>query len=146
MASKKQKISSGYLDFKPYKKAKGEEYMSAGQRAHFRQVLENWKAQLLSEADRTMHTIQAETKSYPDDADRASQEEGFGIKLRTRDRERKLIKKIDHTLNLINSDGYGYCEFCDQKIGIRRLEARPTATLCIDCKTLEESKEKHLLD
>lgn len=146
MLSKRKVIPKSYLDFKPYKSVKGEQYMNPKQRNHFRKVLENWKVQLLSEADRTMHNIQNETKSYPDDVDRASQEEGFSIALRARDRERKLIRKIDHTLSLINSDEYGYCDICDLKIGVRRLEARPTATLCIDCKTVEESKEKHLLD
>lgn len=120
--------------------------MDARQREYCRKVLENWKGQLLSDAKRTMHSMQNETSRFPDDADQASQEEGFSIELRARDRELKLIQKIDHTIALINKGGYGYCQTCGVEIGMRRLEARPTATLCIDCKTVEELKEQHLRD
>jgi len=92
--------------------------------------------------DRTMSHMKDEAANFPDPADRASQEEEFSLELRTRDRERKLIKKIDSTFDLIDQDDYGYCESCGVDIGIKRLEARPTATLCIDCKTLDEIKER----
>lgn len=129
----------------PYQESKGEEYMSANQLAHFRAILLAWKRELMEEVDRTMHHMQDESANLPDPADRATQEEEFSLELRTRDRERKLIKKIDKTLDLIEKDDYGYCEDCGVEIGIRRLEARPTATLCIDCKSLQEIKEKQLL-
>lgn len=129
----------------PYQPAKGEDYMSEAQREHFRAILLAWKRELMEEVDRTMHHMQDESANLPDPADRATQEEEFSLELRTRDRERKLIKKIDKTLDLIEKDDYGYCEDCGVEIGIRRLEARPTATLCIDCKSLQEIKEKQLL-
>ncbi|MFO6380445.1 RNA polymerase-binding protein DksA, partial [Pseudomonas aeruginosa] len=94
--------------------------------------------------DRTVHHMQDEAANFPDPADRASQEEEFSLELRARDRERKLIKKIDETLQLIEDEEYGWCDSCGVEIGIRRLEARPTATLCIDCKTLAEIREKQL--
>ena len=98
----------------------------------------------MEEVDRTVHHMQDEAANFPDPADRASQEEEFSLELRTRDRERKLIKKIDQTLQRIEDDDYGFCDSCGVEIGIRRLEARPTATLCIDCKTLAEIKEKQV--
>ena len=128
--------------FKPYKAKKGEEYMSEGQLAHFTEILEAWKMELMSEVDRTVDHMKDEAANFPDPADRATQEEEFSLELRTRDRERKLIKKIDDTLNLISSGEYGYCETCGVEIGLRRMEARPTATQCIDCKSLDEIKEK----
>ena len=94
----------------------------------------------MQEVDRTVHHMQDEAANFPDPADRASQEEEFSLELRARDRERKLIKKIDETLQLIEDNDYGWCDSCGVEIGIRRLEARPTATLCIDCKTLAEIK------
>ncbi len=129
----------------PYKEIKGEDYMSAAQLEHFREILRAWKRELMEEVDRTMHHMQDDSANLPDPADRATQEEEFSLELRTRDRERKLIKKIDKTLDLIEKDDYGYCEDCGVEIGIRRLEARPTATLCIDCKSLQEIKERQLL-
>lgn len=129
--------------FAPYKEKKGEEYMNEKQREHFRNLLLAWKRELMEEVDRTMTHMKDEA-SNPDPADRASQEEAFSLELRTRDRERKLIKKIDATLELIEHDDYGYCDACGVEIGIRRLEARPTATLCVDCKTLDEIKEKQI--
>jgi DnaK suppressor protein len=131
-------------DFKPYELSKGEEYMSDDMRAHFTKILNSWKLQLMQEVDRTMHHMKDEAANFPDPADRASQEEEFSLELRARDRERKLIKKIDKTLQLIEDEEYGWCESCGVEIGIRRLEARPTADLCIDCKTLAEIKEKQV--
>ncbi len=131
--------------FVPYKEKKGEEYMNPRQMAHFRAILENWKKELLEEMERTVHHLQDEAANFPDPNDRASQESEFALELRTRDRERKLIKKIDESLAKIDSLDYGYCEVCGVEIGIRRLEARPTATLCIDCKTLDEIREKQSL-
>ena len=130
--------------FQPYKEKKGEEYMSEEMRAHFTAILNQWKKELMEEVDRTVHHMQDEAANFPDPADRASQEEEFSLELRARDRERKLIKKIDETLQLIEDNEYGWCDSCGVEIGIRRLEARPTATLCIDCKTLAEIKEKQV--
>jgi len=113
-------------------------------RAHFTGILNKWKQELMEEVDRTVHHMQDEAANFPDPADRASQEEEFSLELRARDRERKLIKKIDETLQLIEDNEYGWCDSCGVEIGIRRLEARPTATLCIDCKTLAEIKEKQI--
>ncbi len=131
-----------FTGFKPYEPAKGEEYMNADQLKHFRNILLGWKQELMEEVDRTMHHMQEDAANYADPADRATQEEEFSLELRTRDRERKLIKKIDKTIDRIDEDDYGFCDSCGVEIGIRRLEARPTATLCIDCKTLAEIKEK----
>ena len=128
--------------FKPYKAKKGEEYMSEGMLSHFTEILEAWKMELMSEVDRTVDHMKDEAANFPDPADRATQEEEFSLELRTRDRERKLIKKIDDTMTLISSGEYGYCETCGVEIGLRRMEARPTATQCIDCKSLDEIKEK----
>ena len=128
--------------FTPYKLKKGEEYMSEAQLEHFREILNNWKKELMAEVDRTVDHMKDEAANFPDPADRATQEEEFSLELRTRDRERKLIKKIDDTLTLINSGDYGYCETCGVEIGLRRMEARPTATQCVDCKSLDEIKEK----
>lgn len=130
--------------FVPYEEKKGEEYMNDNQKAHFRQLLLNWRSELMEEVDRTVSHMKDEAANFPDPADRASQEEEFSLELRTRDRERKLIKKIDSTLELIENDDYGFCDACGVEIGIRRLEARPTATLCVDCKTLAEIKEKQI--
>ncbi len=115
------------------------------QREHFKQILVSWKGGLMEEVDRTVHHMQDESANLPDPNDRATQEEEFSLELRTRDRERKLIKKIDQTIGRIEKDDYGYCDDCGVEIGIRRLEARPTATLCIDCKSLAEIKEKQLV-
>ena len=116
--------------------------MNAVQKDHFRAILNSWKSELMEEVDRTVSHMKDEAANFPDPADRATQEEEFSLELRARDRERKLIKKIESTLELIDGDDYGYCEACGVEIGIKRLEARPTATLCIDCKTLDEIKEK----
>ncbi len=126
----------------PYKGRKGERYMNNKQVAHFREILEAWKHELMEEVDRTVHHMQDEAANFPDPNDRATQESEFSMELRTRDRERKLIKKIDESLANLERDEYGYCESCGVEIGVRRLEARPTASLCIDCKTLDEIREK----
>ena len=128
--------------FKPYKEKKGEEYMNEKQLEHFRAILNAWKDELMEEVDRTVDHMKDDAANFPDPADRASQEEEFSLELRTRDRERKLIKKIDESMNEVDTGEYGYCETCGVEIGIRRLEARPTATQCIDCKSLDEIKEK----
>ena len=130
--------------FTPYQEKDGEEYMNDKQVEHFTRILLNWKKELMEEVDRTVTHMKDEAANFPDPADRASQEEEFSLELRTRDRERKLIKKINETLTRIEEEDYGYCDSCGIEIGIRRLEARPTATLCIDCKTLAEIKEKQL--
>lgn len=134
----------GVFDFQPYKEKRGEEYMNDAQEEHFRKILNAWKKELMEEVDRTVHHMKDEAANFPDPNDRASQESEFSLELRARDRERKLIKKIDEALDSLNNHEYGYCESCGVEIGIRRLEARPTATLCIDCKTLEEIREKQM--
>jgi DnaK suppressor protein len=131
-----------YTDFTPYELKKGEEYMNEAQLQHFAGILRAWKRGLMEEVDRTVGHMKDEATNFPDPNDRATQEEEFNLELRTRDRERKLIKKIDEALEKIGDHDYGYCEACGIEIGVRRLEARPTATMCIDCKTLEELKEK----
>ncbi|MBW8904534.1 MAG: RNA polymerase-binding protein DksA [Betaproteobacteria bacterium] len=130
--------------FTPYAAKKGEEYMNAKQRSHFRKILEALKAELSQEIDRTVHTMQDEATVFADPNDRASQESDMALELRNRDRERKLIKKIDETIARIDADEYGYCDSCGVEIGLKRLEARPTATLCIDCKTLDELRERQV--
>jgi DnaK suppressor protein len=132
-------------DFKPYKPGRGESYMNDEQIEHFRGILLNWRGELVDEVTRTVSHMKDEAANFPDPADRATQEEEFSLELRTRDRERKLIKKIDSTLDRLQNDDYGYCDACGIEIGIQRLEARPTATLCIDCKTLAEIKERQEL-
>jgi len=139
---KKADPVDGFQNFTPYKPKKGEEYMSDPQRVHFRNILLDWKNQLMEEVDRTVSHMKDEAANFPDPADRATQEEEFSLELRARDRERKLIRKIDGTIDRIDADNYGFCDACGIEIGIKRLEARPTATLCIDCKTLDEIKEK----
>jgi len=137
--------STDYKNFEPYQPRRGERYMNDKQRDHFRAILRDWRRELMQEVDRTVTHMKDEAANFPDPADRATQEEEFSLELRTRDRERKLIKKIDATLELIDQDDYGYCDACGVEIGIQRLEARPTATMCIDCKTLAEIKEKQEL-
>ncbi|CAE6913013.1 RNA polymerase-binding protein DksA [Vibrio alginolyticus] len=128
----------------PYQEKPGEEYMSPAQIEHFTKILTAWRDQLRVEVDRTVHHMQDEAANFPDPVDRASQEEEFSLELRNRDRERRLIKKIEKTLDKIKDDDFGFCESCGVEIGVRRLEARPTADLCIDCKTLAEIKEKQM--
>ena len=149
MAERKAKTDKikavvGPFGLPPYTEKKGEEYMSAAQYEHFRIILNTWKKRLMDEVDSTVVHMKEEAASYPDPLDRAAQEEGFSLELRTRDRERKLIKKIEQSLDAIESGDYGYCDACGADIGIRRLEARPTAGKCIDCKTYEEIREKQV--
>jgi len=148
MAAKKNKDEASpkktATGFTPYVEKKDEEYMNPDQVDHFRALLSDWKNGLMEEVDKTVHHMQDEAANFPDPNDRASQESDFTMELRARDRERKLIKKIDESLDSLEEGDYGYCEQCGIEIGIRRLEARPTATLCIDCKTLDEIKEKHI--
>jgi DnaK suppressor protein len=132
------------LKFKPYEEQGGEEYMNDRQVEHFRQILLAWKRQLMEEVDGTVHHMRDDAANFPDPNDRATQESEFAMELRTRDRERKLIKKIEEALAQLDAGEYGYCEACGVEIGIRRLEARPTASLCIDCKQLEEIREKQM--
>ena len=140
----KTRVDSPFKNFTPYKPKKSEAYMSDPQLAHFRDILGNWRFELMEEVDRTVHHMQDEATNFPDPADRATQEEEFSIELRTRDRERKLIRKIDQTLERLNQDDFGYCDTCGVEIGLQRLEARPTATQCVDCKSLEEIVEHQL--
>jgi DnaK suppressor protein len=136
--------SQATKDVTPYKMKKGEEYMSPSQLDHFRAILNGIKAGLGADIDRTVHTMQDEATVFADPNDRASQESDMSLELRNRDRERKLIKKIDEMLLKIDNGEYGYCDKCGIEIGLSRLEARPTATLCIDCKTLDEIREKQI--
>ncbi|CDI02022.1 MAG: RNA polymerase-binding protein DksA [Candidatus Competibacter denitrificans] len=135
-------MADTYAEFVPYRVGDEEDYMNDKQKAHFRAILLAWKQELMEEGRRAVTNMQDEPLNLPDPNDRASQEEEFTINLRARDRERKLIRKIDKALERLNLDEYGYCEACGVEIGLRRLEARPTAELCIDCKHLEEEKEK----
>ncbi len=128
----------------PYKAKKSEEYMNEPQIEHFRSILQGWRSELKDETDRTVTHMQDETANHPDPTDRASQETDMALELRGRDRDRKLIKKIEEAITFLNSGDFGYCGSCGEEIGLKRLEARPTATLCIDCKTVDEIREKQL--
>ena len=128
----------------PYVEKPNEEYMNEAQLEHFKKILDAWRVQLRQEVDRTVTHMQDEAANFPDPVDRAAQEEEFSLELRTRDRERKLINKIEKTLQLIEDYDFGFCNSCGSEICIRRLEARPTADLCIECKTLQEIKERQL--
>lgn len=144
-ARKPSAANSGqFKTFEPYKTAKGEEYMNEEQMEHFRAILLDWKVSLMEEVDRTVGHMKSDATNFPDPNDRATQEEEFSLELRTRDRERKLIKKIDESITKLDEDEYGFCDGCGVEIGIRRLEARPTANMCIECKTLEEIREKQI--
>lgn len=133
-----------HKQFPAYVPAAGEEYMSEKQAAHFRVMLEALKKELADDIERTVHALQDEATVFADPNDRASQESDIALELRNRDRERKLIKKIDEALGRLNAGEYGYCDSCGVEIGLKRLEARPTATMCIDCKTLEEMRERQV--
>lgn len=139
----KQQQNQTISGFEPYVPAKVRSTW-APQCAHFTKVLNKWKQELMQEVDRTVDHMKDEAANFPDPADRASQEEEFALELRARDRERKLIKKIDKTLQLIEDEEYGWCDSCGVEIGVKRLEARPTADMCVDCKTLAEIKEKQV--
>lgn len=138
----KQKANQNLYGVAPYQETKGEEYMGEPMRKHFTKILTGWKQELMVGVDKTVDHMKEEAANFADPADRASQEEEFALELRNRDRERKLIKKIDKTLQKIQGEEYGWCESCGIEIGLRRLEARPTADLCFDCKEIAEKKEK----
>ena len=135
-----------YLDFKPYKPKKGEEYMSPQQTEHFKNILFSWKKMLMTEAEKTMDHMKQDSSKLSDPNDAATQEEEFRLELRTRDRERKLITKIDQALSRIDDGSYGYCEDTGEPIGIKRLEARPIATLSIEAQERHEKMEKTQVD
>ena len=144
---RKPKAATGttwFEGFKPYKEKRGEKYMNEKQHEHFQAILDAWKRELMEEVDRTVHHMQDDAANFPDPNDRATQESEFNMELRTRDRERKLIRKIDEAAHRIETSDYGYCGSCGIEIGIRRLEARPTATLCIECKELDEIRERQM--
>jgi len=120
--------------------------MSDAQRDHFRNILLSWKKELMQEADRTVHHMQDEASNFPDPNDRATQESEFGLELRTRDRERKLLKKIAQALTRIDDETYGYCEETGEEIGLQRLEARPVATLSVEAQERRELAERQFSD
>jgi DnaK suppressor protein len=130
----------------PYQPKRGEEYMSDTQLEHFREILNAWKRELMYEVDRTVHHMQDEAANFPDPNDRATQESEFGLELRTRDRERKLLRKIDSALARIDDGSYGFCEETGEEIGLKRLEARPVATLCLEAQERRELAERQFRD
>jgi DnaK suppressor protein len=139
-------FSGPLKSFKPYQPAPGEEYMSDGMLDHFRQILSTWKQELMEEVDRTVHHMKDEAANFPDPNDRATQESEFGLELRTRDRERKLLKKIEQALSRIEDGAYGFCSETGEEIGLRRLEARPVATLTVEAQERRELAEKQYRD
>lgn len=141
-ATVKYEESQFLASIKPYALKKNEKYMNAKQKQHFLDILGSWKHQLQIEQDRTADKIQKNVSHFPDESDRATHEEEFTLELRTRERERKLLSKINESEEDLKASDYGYCASCGIEIGIRRLEARPTATRCIDCKTIEEIHER----
>ena len=140
--SERYEESQFLASIKPYALKKNEKYMNVKQQQHFQDILASWREQLQIEQDRTADKIQKNVSHFPDESDRATHEEEFTLELRTRERERKLLSKINESIEDLKSDDYGYCASCGIEIGIRRLEARPTATRCIDCKTIEEIHER----
>ncbi len=144
--SRSEVLSGPLHGLQPYKPRRGEEYMSADQLEHFHQILSAWKRELMEEVDRTVHHMQDEAANFPDPSDRATQESEFGLELRTRDRERKLLRKIDAALNRIDEGTYGYCEETGEEIGLKRLEARPVATLCLEAQERRELAERQFRD
>ena len=141
-----KKDLSKFLDFKPYKVKKGEDYMCSSQIDHFKTILLEWKNLLMKEADKTVEHMKKDSTKLSDPNDAATQEEEFRLELRTRDRERKLIMKIDQALQRVDDGHYGYCEDTGEPIGIKRLEARPIATLCIEAQERHERLEKTQID
>ena len=139
---KKYEEAQFLASIKPYSLKKNEKYMNAKQKNHFMSILDSWAEQLQIEQDRTADKIQENVSNFPDESDRATHEEEFTLELRTRERERKLLSKINESIEDLKSKDYGFCASCGIEIGIRRLEARPTATRCIDCKTIEEIHER----
>ena len=143
---KKKRSAIEKPEFKPYQRKHSEAYMSKKQIAHFRQILSTWRTQLQEEVERTISHMQEDASNFPDPADRATQEEEFGLELRTRDRERKLLRKINEAIQRIDDGTFGYCEETGDEIGIKRLEARPVATLCLEAQERHELKEKQFRD
>ncbi len=141
-----RKVDGPSSEFVPYKRKKNEDYMNATQSEHFKSILTDWKQELLEEVDRTVDHMKEDASNFPDPADRASQEEEFGLELRTRDRERKLLRKINEALNRIEEGEYGYCEETGEEIGLKRLEARPVATLCLEAQERRELRKKQFRD
>jgi DnaK suppressor protein len=139
-------LSGPVRGFTPYQLKRGEDYMNKGQLEHFRNLLLAWKRELMEEVDRTMLHMKDDAANFPDPNDRATQESEFGLELRTRDRERKLLKKIDSALTRIDDGSYGYCEETGEEIGLRRLEARPVATLCVEAQERREIAERQFRD
>lgn len=139
-------LSGPVRGFTPYQPKRGEDYMNKEQLEHFRQLLQAWKRELMEEVDRTMLHMKDDAANFPDPNDRATQESEFGLELRTRDRERKLLKKIDSALARIDDGSYGYCEETGDEIGLRRLEARPVATLCVEAQERRELAERQFRD
>ncbi len=147
LANARTSVFSGPVrGFEPYRTKRGEPYMSEGQIQHFRQLLNAWKQELMEEVDRTMLHMKDDAANFPDPSDRATQESDFGLELRTRDRERKLLRKIDSALLRIEEGTYGYCEETGDEIGLRRLEARPVATLCLEAQERRELAERQFRD
>lgn len=139
-------LSGPLHGIEPYKPTRGEEYMSDGQLEHFHDILSSWKRELMFEVDRTVHHMQDEAANFPDPNDRATQESEFGLELRTRDRERKLLRKIDSALLRIDDGSYGFCDETGEEIGLKRLEARPVATLCLEAQERRELAERQFRD
>jgi DnaK suppressor protein len=139
-------LSAPIHGIEPYKPKRGEEYMSSAQLKHFENILTAWKRELMNEVDRTVHHMQDEAANFPDPSDRATQESEFGLELRTRDRERKLLRKINSALARIDDGSYGYCEETGEEIGLKRLEARPVATLCLEAQERREMAERQYRD
>lgn len=147
MSAKKQEAATTpFKNFEPYKPKKGEEYMSDRQKDHFRHILRQWKAELMEEVDRTVSHMKDEAANFPDPADRATQEEEFSLELRTRDRERKLLQKIQASIRQIDDGSYGFCEDTGEPIGLRRLMARPTATLSVEAQERRERMKRQYAD
>ena len=144
--SRSEVLTGPIHGIEPYKPRRGEDYMSDTQLEHFRQILTAWKRELMFEVDRTVHHMQDEAANFPDPNDRATQESEFGLELRTRDRERKLLRKIDSAIARIDDGSYGYCEETGEEIGLKRLEARPVATLCLEAQERRELAERQFRD
>ena len=147
-AKKRKKVNPDSLihGIEPYQVSKGEEFMSDGQLEHFRNILQAWKQELMQEADRTVHHMQDDASNFPDPNDRATQESEFGLELRTRDRERKLLKKIASAIIRVDDGSYGFCEETGEEIGLQRLEARPVATMCVEAQERRELAERQYSD
>ena len=139
-------LSGPIHGIEPYAPKRGESYMNQEQLSHFEAILLSWKKELMNEVDRTVHHMQDEAANFPDPNDRATQESEFGLELRTRDRERKLLRKINSALQRIEDGTYGYCEETGEEIGLKRLEARPVATLCLEAQERREMAERQFRD